>query len=276
MDIKMIEDIYSFIENSYDEYPFFIEMAGISYCDGSYKISRKDSQLYIFEYILRGQGIVKTEEKEFSAVEGDIYILHKQSNHSYYSDSKNPWIKIWFNAKGPLIDSLINIYKLSSINHISNLDISELFFKILEIAKNSKKSDKEIFSAASLVFHEIIIRLSKVIHANQVVQSPDAIKLKQYLDKKYMADISLKEMGELIFRSPSQTIRIFKNNFGITPYNYLMNKKLEVSKLMLQNTNISIKEISISLSFADEHYFSNYFKSKIGLSPSLFRKTSNG
>jgi AraC family transcriptional regulator, arabinose operon regulatory protein len=271
----MTEDIYSFIENSYDEYPFFIEMTGISYCDGSYKIIRKNSQLYIFEYILEGQGIVKTEEKEFTAVKGDVYILHKQSNHSYYSDSKNPWTKIWFNAKGPLIDSLIHLYRLNSINHIRNFDISELFFKILEIAKNSKKSDEEIFSETSLIFHEIIVRISKGIYNNIIVHSPDAMEIKQYLDKKYMTDISLKEIGELIFRSPSQTIRIFKNNFGITPYNYFMNKKLEVAKLMLLNTNISVKEISISLSFADEHYFSNYFKSKIGLSPSVFRKTSN-
>lgn len=270
----MKEDIYSFIENSSDEYPFFIEMTGISYCDGSYKIIRRDSQIYVFEYILEGEGIVKTDNKEFTAGKGDVYVLHKQSNHSYYSDTKNPWTKIWFNARGPLIESLIQLYKLNNINYIHDFDISGLFFKILEIAKDTNKSYEIIFSETSLIFHEILIKMSKVIHTKAIEYSPEALKIKNYLDRNYMVDISLKEISKLIFRSSAQTIRIFKNNFGLTPYNYLMYKKLEVAKLLLLNTNTSIKEMSINLSFADEHYFSNYFKAKVGVSPSIYRKNS--
>ena len=41
---------------------------------------------------------------------------------------------------------------------------------------------------------------------------------------------------------------------------------------MLLNTNLSVKQIANHLSFADEYYFSNVFKQKVGLSPTAYRK----
>jgi AraC-like DNA-binding protein len=51
-----------------------------------------------------------------------------------------------------------------------------------------------------------------------------------------------------------------------------MNQKIELAKLLLLNTNKSIKEIAAELNFCDEHYFSNYFTQRIGLAPLKFRK----
>lgn len=270
----MREDILSFVGNVPANCPFYMEMTGISYCDGSYSITRKNSSIYVFEYILSGRGTVKSNSSEFTAVEGDMYILHRQNDHFYYSDSKDPWVKIWFNIRGPLIDSLLHMYRLNSVNHIQGLDVREFFFKILDLARSKDKNTEDIFHEVSLVFHELILKVSKRVHKNVPGYSPEGLKLKEYLDKNVMLNVSVKELGNIIFRSPSQTIRIFKKDFGTTPYRYLLEKKLEIAKLMLLNTSMSIKEISISLHFADEHYFSNYFKSKTGFSPSDFKASA--
>src|SRR5690606_28313939 len=120
--MSMREDIVSFLnEDTPMETPFFIEMTGISYCDETYRIARKNSPIYVFEYILEGGGTVIVEDKQFVARKGDVYILHRQSNHEYYSDKAKPWTKIWFNAVGTLIDSLMQVYGLNNINHITGI-----------------------------------------------------------------------------------------------------------------------------------------------------------
>ena len=63
----MNEDIVSFAEDRTDQYPFYIQMAGISYCDATYKIDRKNSDIYCFEYIIKGEGTVKINGQEFIA-----------------------------------------------------------------------------------------------------------------------------------------------------------------------------------------------------------------
>jgi len=272
----MREDIISFNCDTIEEYPFYIEMAGISYCDGTYRIERKNSPIYCFEYILKGQGTVNINGEIFSPVEGDIYILHKGSNHIYFSDKKNPWTKIWFNIRGPLADHLIQAYKLNKIHHVQNFDLKESFYRFLSVAQASNESPREIFNKAALIFHEIASKIHDKIHALGPVYDPTAFKLKEYLDKRTMDHISLNELSRLIQKSTSQTIRIFKKEFGVTPYEYLLSKKIETAKLLLLNTNMQINEIALKLKFADEHYFSNYFKTKTGVSPSKFRHISMG
>ena len=73
-------------------------------------------------------------------------------------------------------------------------------------------------------------------------------------------------------RSESQTIRIFKRAYGVTPYAYLLEKKLDLAGQLLRDTNLSVREIAEKLSFADEYYFSNVFKKKTGVSPSVYRR----
>ena len=270
----MKEDIISLPWDKEEEFPFCLEMTGISYCDGSYRIERKNSPVYVFEYILEGKGTViinGTSATTFTASEGDIYILHRKSNHVYYSDNRQPWTKVWFNIHGPLIDNLIQVYSLSGVHHVQNLDLKDLFFKMITTAKAPLDNTKEIFNKAAIIFHEIAIRLSTEVHQPKSRYSPEASMLRNYLDKQVERNINILDLGNYIFRSPSQTIRIFKKAFDMTPYDYLLMKKIEAAKLLLINTNMSIKAIAYKLSFADEHYFSNYFKSRTGNSPSKFR-----
>lgn len=270
----MHEDIVSFYSETLEDYPFSIEMAGISYCDGSYKIERNDSGIYCFEYIIKGQGTAVINEEVYTPIEGDIYILHRGSNHKYFSDRENPWVKIWFNIKGELVDHLVQAYKINKICYICDLNLKDLFFRFLSIAKSTENTTEEIFNKASVVFHEIMINIYRHTKATRKINSPTALALKEYIDKRVSENISIRELSELVYKSPSQTIRIFKREFGLTPYDYLLKSKIETAKLMLINTNLQINDIAMKLNFADEHYFSNYFKSKTGISPARFRNNT--
>ncbi|MDE5671303.1 MAG: AraC family transcriptional regulator, partial [Eubacterium sp.] len=75
--------------------------------------------------------------------------------------------------------------------------------------------------------------------------------------------------------SKNQIIRIFKETYGITPYRYFIERKIDIAKLYLSNTKSSISEISKILSFSDQNYFSSEFKKTTSLSPSDYRKKMN-
>jgi AraC-like DNA-binding protein len=269
----MHEDIYSFLQGDLEEAEFYIEMTGISYCDESYRISRKSSEIYVFEYILEGEGTVICDGKVFTAVKGDVYILKRKSSHEYYSHKDKPWTKIWFNAKGTLIEMLFSLYNLNHLMLLKDVPLSPFFFRILETAK-STDNNRDFERASALIFFDMILCLKELHFTDTAVKSEEALLLKTYLDKHNKEQVSIDELSKLIYRSTSQTIRIFRQAFGITPYKYLMKQKMELAKLLLLNTNMTIKEISLDLNFHDEHYFSNYFKDNYGLSPLNYRKTN--
>lgn len=270
--MSTLEHIYSFLEDEGTNYPFYLLMAGISYCDDTYRIDRKNYPYYVFEYIIEGSGTLNINSYSYHPAKGDAYILQKGSSHLYFPDNGDPWIKIWITAKGNLIDQLVQAYNIYDTYYIKDCNLESLFNNIMEIAQSSNDNKKAIYDKVAILFHEMVIQIASKVNINIDIHSPTALKIKNYLDNHMDYNVSIKELSNYIFKSPSQTIRLFKKEFGITPYDYLLSRKIGTAKLLLQNTNLSIKEIAYKLNFTDEHHFSNSFKTKEGITPTLFRK----
>lgn len=66
-------------------------------------------------------------------------------------------------------------------------------------------------------------------------------------------------------------IRLFRSVFGMTPYRYYLNCKVEESKSFLKNKGLRIKDVAYDAGFTDVHSFSKIFKGVTGLSPSHYR-----
>ena len=58
----------------------------------------------------------------------------------------------------------------------------------------------------------------------------------------------------------------------MTPYAYVLGKRIDLSKKLLVDTNLTVKQIADKLCFTDEYYFSNLFKRKVGVSPAAYRR----
>lgn len=269
-----MEHIVSFLENSNiwsGENSFFIEMAGITYPDRSYHITRQNSAILCLEYVIEGEGDVFVNNKSFHVCQGDVYILPVGKNHDYKSDQKNPFKKIWFNVRGSLCLSLMQIYGLEGIYHIKGVSpsIYNDFAEFLSVCENKDLPLSQMIDKCAIIFHSIIQVLHSKISSTSAI-NPSARLSKEFIDKNIYEKLSVSMVADYIAMSPSQLTRIFKAAFNITPYNYIINQKIETSKLLLVNTNMSIKEIALALNFADEHYFSNSFKKITGKNPSKF------
>lgn len=66
--------------------------------------------------------------------------------------------------------------------------------------------------------------------------------------------------------------RIFKSALNTTPTRYINYLRLEKAKNMLISSNYTIAEISLSVGFLDQYYFSRLFKKEIGISPSEYKR----
>ena len=271
----MREEFINFPRSSSEKH-FVIELAGVSYCDGSYEIRRDKSPCLVMEYVIKGEGTILLNGRTYSAKEGDIYLLPAGEVQFYYSDSKNPWEKIWFNANGTLLSSLLQEYNPRKQVVFPDAGGREYFEKIHEIGKDNNYSAVEKHRKAALVFHELLQYLYDKFYGNECLYSKETILLKEYLDNHVTENISLKEMGDLVYLSESQVVRLFKRDLKMTPHEYSLHLKLELAKKLLQSTRLMVREIAGYLGFCDEHYFSYIFKKKAGCTPLEYRKRGEG
>jgi AraC-like DNA-binding protein len=117
----------------------------------------------------------------------------------------------------------------------------------------------------------LVQRIAENFHEN--LKADDmANRIKYEIDEDTRFNINLDEITKKIFCTKSHAIRIFRSKFGITPYQYILNKKITAAKTLLKNTNLPVCEIADILSFCDSHYLSSFFKLQTGLTPKNYRK----
>ena len=252
--------------------PFYISMSGISYCDGSYHIKRPDSHCTVVEYVISGKGTVSDGERTFVAKGGDIYIMRQNQIHDYKSDAKDPWVKMFINIRGLFAEELLASYGFDKDIVISCEGMEEDFHRIIDITKDRSLSDSEIFSRAVLEFHSFVIKLSEKRNSTGY---DDMAMLRDHLAKNTDRIVSNKELSELIHRCEDYCIKKFSTAYGKTPYEYQIDKKINAAKMLLKSTGLTVCEIAEKLGYSDQHYFSNLFKKRCGVSPTKYKKQSD-
>ena len=264
-------EVLTYIYHSSRKVPLSIESFGITFPTPDFHIKRLDSRYFILEYVVSGKGYLKVDGKLHTLQANDVYLLEPGSSHEYYADKNDPFKKYWINFKSDVFFNIFNEYDLKQIYAFHDTDISEEMGKIFALEKISLYND-QIYKEASKYLFDIFMKLAE---KNQIRQEGSVIaqQILAELDKAIDSTISIEEICEKLFISRSKLIREFKKYYHVTPHAYLIERKIAFSKMLLQNTNHSIKSISAHLGFADEHYFSNTFKSKTNMTPSEYRKS---
>ena len=264
----MKEDIYSINQSSLHKELIDLQICGVSYCDKTYTITRNKSPICCIEYVESGTGTVIADNMHYHPSCGDSYFLQSGQDQHYYSDAENPWKKYFINLRGRIVNELIEGYQLKNINYFKALDIKNELCEIIEKATDTEKDYTfRIIEILNKIFYKMYLHKKT---ENKPVSLP--MQMREFLDMRITKKFQISELCDFASKSESQVIRLFKSAYKTTPYAYFMDKKVELAKSMLKNTNLTIKQISYNLSFADEYYFSNVFKQKTGVSPTKYRR----
>lgn len=93
----------------------------------------------------------------------------------------------------------------------------------------------------------------------------------KFIDREYLRITTIKEIAEELSYSEYYLSHIFKEKMNITIKDYLLQKKMITAIELLQNSNMTITEISEQLHFSSLHSFGIAFKRYTGMSASEFR-----
>lgn len=253
------------------EFPFRIHAVGYHRNDGR---QNQKSQYHLERYycgvILNGRSFISVDgEKCFTFTPGDMYIMHKGKNYDMRFDLKPRYTVLYFAADGALLETLLGAYALRAAHHISGLNCRTEIEAILRLAK---QGDGELHPKAAVITHAILRAIAgKLNKLNIQTYSPDVQKIKSFLDNHVESMIRIKTLGDLVFKSPAHVNRMFKYEVGASPYEYHLNRKIELARHLLSYSGMRVKEVAARLCFADQYYFSGLFKKKTGISPRAYR-----
>lgn len=249
--------------------PLLIQLAGISWCDGSYCMRRNNSSTNVFEYVVSGRGHYRLGDQHFYPEAGDVYIVPHYSEHEYRSSASDPWVKLWFNVCGPLIPALLDACRLTGLYHLKNCPVRQEFEQGLALLQDHPEQVQKLGPQVML---QVIMAIAETRSASPPGHSPESERLRQLLEQYLYTEVpSLQKICRAAGCSLPHAIRIFKKDFGLPPHQYLLERKIEIAGILLKESAKSIKQIAAEIGFPDEYYFSRLFKKRTGVSPSDYR-----
>ncbi len=145
---------------------------------------------------------------------------------------------------------------------------------ILKINNNYLKIITEINDFEDLCYklQEIVEAFSESMFNNKQIEQSGMIKKSiNYIAKNFDKNITLNEVAKEVHLNPSYFSSIFKQSTGSSFTEYLNMVRIEESKRLLANTDISIIDIAVATGFESQSYFSKVFKKYTGLTPSQYR-----
>ena len=95
-----------------------------------------------------------------------------------------------------------------------------------------------------------------------------------YIRSNYSQPLQVGEMAEDLGLSRHYFCRIFKEQTGCSPQEYIVSYRLEQAAQLLRSHNLPQKEIALLVGYPDVYAFSRMFKRKYGLSPGQYRTKS--
>ncbi|MEB1805716.1 MAG: helix-turn-helix domain-containing protein [Bacillaceae bacterium] len=137
----------------------------------------------------------------------------------------------------------------------------------------------ELMSTFSRILSQDAVRsnehiLQKRSSANDTFETDLANPIetaKKFIQLYYYESITLKEVSNLVYLSPSHFSRMFKEETGYNYVEYLMRYRVDRSKNQLKTTLLPIEVIACNHGFSSAAYFSTTFKKLEGVTPSEYR-----
>lgn len=94
-----------------------------------------------------------------------------------------------------------------------------------------------------------------------------------YINENLRSKITVKQLADICSISENYYRRLFKAEFGVSPIEYINNKRILTAKEMLLSGYFSVSEAAYECGFSEPRYFNAVFKKYVGMSPTQFRQT---
>lgn len=237
-------------------------------CDSRYFVSRDYLDFYSLIYVIRGKMEFRYENHTFLAGEREFVLLDFRKPHYYRSVSERmeKWEVIFDGAFAEAYYEMVterwgNLFK-------ANGKISGSLRELKKELDSPLPDDHTI----SALFHMLYSDLANE-HSRKL--SPVIRKALNYMSENAAQQIQTHEIADYVGLSRSYFSKLFTKETGQTPYEYMLEMRLNNAKQMLALGTLSVREIAEQCGFVNASHFARVFKGKVGQTPANFRNIFN-
>lgn len=239
-------------------------------CDGTYRVERTHYDSFLVMYVARGSGYWSSGGQEIPVPEGSLLFLDCYRPHCY--GTRSGWEIYWLHFHGVLARPYFEAFAADG----AFLMQSDAAVCVRSVRKIFESFDRRCPVSEPMISKRINDLLTGAILASQ--QEKKQLKRLGAIDEsvQFIAEhveqpLTLEQLAASVSLSPFYFARLFKQETGFSPHEYIVRARLDKAKYLLISTSLPLKEIACRCGFGNECSFSTLFKKMSGCTPRGYR-----
>lgn len=98
-------------------------------------------------------------------------------------------------------------------------------------------------------------------------------RIRDFVEAHLDTDIRLDQLAELCGRSTEYFVRLFKATSGVSPYQYVLNLRIERARTLLGDETQSLADIALACGFSHQEHLTRMFRRFTGVTPGRYRRS---
>lgn len=272
---------YSFTENQQrGTFDFPFEFYHVTDVHPRYEMPYHWHREFEIIRILKGSFHVTMDEKEFTAIAGDIVIVNSGILHS--GDPTDCIYQcIVFDINSFLMQPRCQPYIQKIVEHSAFIfhhitrdheQIHQIVWNIFDAMETQKDGYEMIVFGELYHFFGVVFR-EHLYYSDSLQNRRDYKKIMQlktvldFIETNYSCPLTLEQLSDSVHMSPKYFCRFFSSMTHRTPMNYLNYYRMERASYLLATTDISVTEAAYACGFNDLSYFIKIYKKYKGCTP---------
>ena len=222
-------------------------------------------------YCVDGRGQFNVEGKMLDVAPDDMVIVNPRTLHTELSYQANPLEYVVLGIEGIEIlfeqkDRGYTMLKCSSVRE-ELLSLMKMLLREIDAREDGCEMVCQDLTEVLLVK---IVRMASV--SLRLTAPPS--ESKECADENYSESITLDKLAEIAHVNKYYLSHSFKNEYKVSPIDYLMKRRITEAKALLTSTDFSLTQIPEQIGFGSLAYFSKCFRKIEGTRPNEYRKSA--
>ena len=229
-------------------------------------------------YIIGGQGQFRIEEQLYPVDTNHLVIINPNVPHTEVSLNAQPLEYIVLGIDGIELSISDNSDgKFCILDHFESVEASTCLRNILREMEQRQPGYEDICQAYMEI---LIIRLMRSTGLSMPTepQSPvghrQCAAVRRYIDLHFKEALTLDSLAEEAHMNKFHLSHTFKQEYGVSPISYMISRRIDESKYLLAETDLSMSQIAQLLGFSSLSYFSQVFRRTQMMSPMEYRQST--
>lgn len=269
--------VYSPSKNAIEMFLYPLQCGQFTYLPG-YQLVREAFDSFLLMYIQKGTLALVTEdtclsaETPVNASAGSFVLLDCYSRHAYSTNTG--WSCLWCHFDGVTARHWYQNITARFGNVFSISDMQPVIGKLAAIYNTFCESrpvrEPLLSKYITDILTAILLSATADTKANAHINMSEMITT--YISEHFAEKITIEQLSSLAGLSSYHFIRTFKKQTGFTPYEYILNTRMNTARYLLKNSGLPVKDICFSTGFSCESIFCTAFKRIEGMTPAQYRE----